>query len=100
MQGVGWPKGWSGGRGLAVHPDARGLGVGRALVAECERLALAAGSPVFAFHTASFMSAAVQLYEHLGYVRAPEYDLDLADHFGEGGPTSARGLAYLRELAS
>ena len=100
VQGVGWPPGWSGGRGLAVHPDARGLGVGRALVAECERLARAAGSPVFAFHTASFMSAAVQLYEHLGYLRAPEYDLDLADHFGTGGHTSARGLAYLRELAN
>jgi predicted N-acetyltransferase YhbS len=98
VQGVGWPKGWAGGRGLAVHPDARGLGVGRALVAECERLARAAGSPVFAFHTASFMSAAVQLYEHLGYLRAPEYDLELADHFGNGGAPSTRVLAYRREL--
>ncbi len=98
VQGVGWPEGWSGGRGLAVHPDARGLGVGRALVAECERLARAVGSPVFAFHTASFMSAAMALYEHLGYVRAPEYDLDFADHFGSGEPISAQGLAYQRNL--
>jgi hypothetical protein len=63
-------------------------------------LARAAGSPVFAFHTASFMSAAVQLYEHLGYIRAPEYDLDLADHFGNGGAPSTRVLAYRRNLAA
>ena len=33
VQGLGWPPGWAGGRALAVHPDARGHGVARALLA-------------------------------------------------------------------
>src|SRR6476646_1168065 len=37
-QGLGWPAGWSSGRGLAVLPEARGSGVGTALLAEVERL--------------------------------------------------------------
>jgi GNAT superfamily N-acetyltransferase len=39
VQGVGWPPGWAGGRGLAVHSDARGHGVARTMLATCERLA-------------------------------------------------------------
>src|SRR2546430_11396969 len=38
VQGLGWPPGWVTGRALAVHPDARGHGVARALLAACERL--------------------------------------------------------------
>ena len=70
-QGLGWPPGWAGGRALAVHPAARGHGVARALLAACERLARESGAPVFAFHTASFMTGAIALYERLGYRRAP-----------------------------
>ena len=33
VQGFGWPRGWASGRALAVHPDARGHGVARALLA-------------------------------------------------------------------
>jgi predicted nicotinamide N-methyase/ribosomal protein S18 acetylase RimI-like enzyme/tetratricopeptide (TPR) repeat protein len=72
VQGLGWPPGWASGRALAVHPDARGLGVARALIATCERLAREAGVPVFAFHTASFMTKAIALYDRLGFSRAPE----------------------------
>jgi GNAT superfamily N-acetyltransferase len=98
VQGVGWPPGWSGGRGLAVLPSARGHGVARALLAECERRARAAGSPVFAFHTAAFMAAAVELYEHLGFRRAPEFDMDLATHYGVLGLAPIPVLAYRRDL--
>jgi fatty-acyl-CoA synthase len=98
VQGLGWPAGWAGGRGLAVHPDARRHGVAQALLATCEQLARDCGMPVFAFHTASFMSGAVALYERLGYHRAPAYDQDLSAHFGvrDGGRIEA--LAYRRDL--
>jgi predicted N-acetyltransferase YhbS len=62
VQGVGWPPGWAGGRALAVHPEARRHGIAQALLAACEQLARESGACVFAFHTASFMPAAVALY--------------------------------------
>lgn len=98
VQGFGWPAGWAGGRGLAVHPAVRGRGVARALLADCERRAREVGAPVFAFHTASFMAAAVELYEHLGYRRTPEYDVDLARHYGINGLAPIPVLAYRIDL--
>jgi GNAT superfamily N-acetyltransferase len=97
-QGMGWPAGWSGGRGLAVHPDARGHGVAQAMLAECERRARGIGAPVFAFHTALFMSGAVALYERLGYRRAPQFDFDLSAHFGLTGGRPIPSIAYRRDL--
>ena len=99
VQNFGLPPGWAGGRALAVHPDARGSGVARALLATTERLAVAAGAPVFAFHTASFMTSALSLYERLGYRRAPEYDFDMAARYGGSGAVPARSVAFLRYLA-
>jgi GNAT superfamily N-acetyltransferase len=99
VQGFGWPSGWAGGRSLAVHPDARGHGVARALIAAFERLARESGAPVFAFHTASFMTDAIALYDRLGFRRAPEFDLDLAAHYGGFGAAPITALAYLRQLA-
>jgi GNAT superfamily N-acetyltransferase len=97
-QGMGWPAGWSGGRGLAVHPDARGHGVAQALLAECERRARLVCAPVFAFHTARFMSGAVALYERMGYRRAPEFDFDLGVYFGLTARRPVPSLAYRRDL--
>ena len=99
VQGVGFPAGWAGGRGLAVHPSARGSGVGRTLLAACERLAREAGAPVFAFHTASFMTGAIALYERLGYRRAPEFDFDMAARYSRFGAAPIMSIAYLRQLA-
>jgi GNAT superfamily N-acetyltransferase len=98
VQGFGWPPGWAGGRALAVHPAARGHGVARALLAACERLAQDSGAPVFAFHTASFMTSAIALYERLGYRRAPAFDFDMAARFGRFGAAPITAIAYLRHL--
>ena len=98
VQGFGLPAGWAGGRALAVHPGARGHGVARALLCTVECLAREAGAPVFAFHTASFMTGAISLYERLGYRRAPEYDFDMAARFGGSGATPVTSVAYLRYL--
>ena len=98
VQGFGLPAGWAGGRALAVHPGARGHGVARALLCTVECLAREAGAPVFAFHTASFMTGAISLYERLGYRRAPEHDFDMAARFGGSGATPVTSVAYLRYL--
>ena len=100
VQGVGWPPGWASGRALAVHPAARGLGVARMLLATCERLAQESGTPVFAFHTASFMTSAIALYGRLGYRRAPEFDFDMAARFGGPRAEPIRSIAYLRQLTA
>jgi GNAT superfamily N-acetyltransferase len=99
VQGLGWPPGWASGRALAVHPDARGHGVARALLAASERLARESGAPVFAFHTASFMTDAIALYDRLGFRRAPEFDFDMAAHYGGTGAAPITALAYLDQLA-
>ena len=100
LQGVGWPRGWAGGRALAVDPAAQGLGVAHALVAACLELAVDADAPVFAFHTAAFMSRAVALYEGLGFERAPEFDVDLGHFFGSpDDPTTRPAIAFRRNLA-
>jgi GNAT superfamily N-acetyltransferase len=98
IQDVGFPVGWAGGRALAVHPTARGHGVARALLAICERLAREAGAPVFAFHTASFMTKAIALYQRLGYCRAPEFDFDMAARYSRFGAAPVMSIAYLRHL--
>jgi GNAT superfamily N-acetyltransferase len=98
-QGVGWPRGWATGRGLAVHPATRGQGVARSLLTAVEWRAREEGAPVFALHTAGFMRDAIALYERLGYERAPEFDLDLADFLGARTARPVPALAYLRRLA-
>ena len=98
IQGFGWPPGWSGGRGLAVHPSARGRGVAAAILAELECRARRICAPEFAFHTAQFMTTAVALYERLGYRRAPQFDLDLNHHFDIHDSVPVRALAYRRAL--
>jgi len=93
-----WPAGWATGRALAVHPDARGNGAARALLAAGEHLAVQAGAPVLAFHTHSYMTGAIALYERMGYRRAPEFDFDVAGRFGRFGAAPVMSLAYYRNV--
>ena len=60
---------------LAVAPEARGKGVGEALVNECIRRAKASGARELGLHTSRSMRTAMRLYERMGFVRAPERDL-------------------------
>ena len=98
VQGVGLPAGWVSGRALAVHPAARGTGAARALMATGERLAREAGAPVVAFHTVSFMTGAIALYERLGYHRAPEFDYDWAARRSPSAATPILAITFLRDL--
>lgn len=59
---------------LAVSPEARGLGVGKALVDECIRRARRMGASEIGLHTSRSLAAAVRLYRRMGFVRAPETD--------------------------
>lgn len=67
--------GRAGMRALAVLPHERGSGIGRLLVERVLDDAARAGASELLFHTASFMRSAVELYERLGFRRAPEFDL-------------------------
>jgi MFS family permease/N-acetylglutamate synthase-like GNAT family acetyltransferase len=98
-QGLGWPRGWASGRGLAVHPCHRGHGVAAALLRELEQRTRESSAPVFAFHTSRFMGTARALYRRMGYERAPEFDRDVNASFGAS--SDARpwpALAYLKPI--
>jgi len=69
-QRASWPEV----RLLAVPPEARGHGVGRALMDECVRRARRSGAAELGLHTSRSMRVAMQMYERMGFVRAPEYD--------------------------
>ena len=63
---------------LAVAPQARGQGVGRALLDECIRRACRAGVAVLGLHTEDIMEVAMRMYEGSGFVRVPEVDFSPA----------------------
>jgi ribosomal protein S18 acetylase RimI-like enzyme len=59
---------------LAVLPEVRGLGIGKALVLECLARARRRGAIAVGLHTMDFMQIAQGMYERMGFVRVPEYD--------------------------
>lgn len=59
---------------LAVAVAERGRGIGRALVARCERRARTAGWPAIALWSRSGQVEAHRLYESMGYRRVAERD--------------------------
>jgi ribosomal protein S18 acetylase RimI-like enzyme len=60
---------------VAVPPQARGRGIGEALVEECVRRARAMGATELGLHTSRSMQSAIRMYERLGFERAPEHDI-------------------------
>lgn len=71
-----WPAGTASIRLLAVAPAHRGRGYGRLLTQACLELARELSLPTIFLYTGTFMAAARQLYEKLGFKRAPEFDRD------------------------
>ncbi len=65
---------WPEVRLLAVAPAARGQGIGAALVRECLQRARQAGATALTLHTTDLMQVAMQMYERMGFVRAPDLD--------------------------
>lgn len=65
---------WAELRLLAVAADARGLGVGRALVEECAHRAHDMGARELGLHTSRSMAGAIRLYQRMGFERVPEQD--------------------------
>ena len=59
---------------LAVAPEARGLGIGTALMKDCIRRARRFGAVCLNLHTTDMMQVAMRMYERMGFVRAPELD--------------------------
>ena len=66
-------------RMIAVSPDYRRRGVGRALLIGCEQLARERGLPTVVLSTEPAQQAAHRLYEALGYQRVPERDWQIED---------------------
>jgi ribosomal protein S18 acetylase RimI-like enzyme len=71
-----WPARAASMRLLAVPPAHRGRGYGRLLTQACLRRARDLSTPTIFLYTGTFMAAARQLYEKLGFKRAPEFDRD------------------------
>jgi ribosomal protein S18 acetylase RimI-like enzyme len=69
-----WPAGAASIRLLAVAPASRGRGYGRMLTRACLDRARDLSIPTIFLFTGTFMAAARQLYEKLGFKRAPEFD--------------------------
>jgi GNAT superfamily N-acetyltransferase len=93
-----FPPGWAWVRAVGVHPELRGTGIARQLMAECLRRASATGAAALSLHTMTFMADAIRLYERLGYRRAAELDIDVAAEYGIDGEMVA--LAYRLDIAS
>jgi DNA-binding MarR family transcriptional regulator/GNAT superfamily N-acetyltransferase len=67
-----------------VDPEARGLGLGRRLLRELERRAVAAGASTVRLETNKTLVEAIQLYRSAGYVEvAPFNDEPYAHHWFE-----------------
>lgn len=71
-----WPSTWAVFRLLAVHPAARGRGLGRQLTEECLRRARATGREAVGLHTTELMRIARAMYERMGFERVPALDFE------------------------
>lgn len=85
LESLGLPHGWAGFRTLAVHPRARGQGFGRQLVDRCIDNARRDGTTAVGIHSAAFMERACGMYERVGFVRCPKYDIFALSILGSTG---------------
>lgn len=92
--------GTAGIRAVAIHPDARGLGLGRRLALAAVDLARADGRRAIVLHTWWLMSAAIGLYESVGFRRDPGLDADTRAFFPAGVDEEVPVLAFRLDLAS
>ena len=100
-QGVGLPGDWAGFRTLAVQPDARGHGVGRAMVQRCIDTTRVLGMSTVALHTTAFMTTACRIYESIGFRRCPEHDYRASTSLGIAqAPGEVAVMAYRLDLTS
>jgi GNAT superfamily N-acetyltransferase len=97
-EGWGAASGTSGLRSMAVDPDHRGLGIGRALVEVCAARARAHGASALTLHTASWLPDAIRLYERCGFVRDPDADHRATDLMDVPPHADYAALAYRLEL--
>jgi predicted N-acetyltransferase YhbS len=71
-------------RHLATLPELHGRGYSRPLLDEAERVAQALGAKGICLHVRRGVIGVARLYQHRGFVRAPEGDLSLPTVFLEG----------------
>jgi GNAT superfamily N-acetyltransferase len=78
------PRGPSDIKRMWVSPAARGLGIGRRLLGELERLVLETGASVARLETSGLLTEAISLYRSAGYVEVPPFnDEPFADFWFE-----------------
>ena len=70
-----WPNDWTAIRLVAVHPEKRMQGIGKMLMDECITRSRDQSATAVGLHTTSLMSVAAAMYEKMGFVRVPEFDL-------------------------
>jgi ribosomal protein S18 acetylase RimI-like enzyme len=96
--GVSLPAGAAGFRAMAIHPAARGGGVGHRLVATCIDRARQLRAGGIVIHTAESMVAAIGLYERHGFRRMPEYDFEASPFFGGAEVDALLAIAFVLPL--
>lgn len=67
-----WPEDYAYVRALAVSPQARGQGVGRAVTQACIERARTDGANGIGLNTTSLMPVARAMYERMGFHKVPE----------------------------
>jgi ribosomal protein S18 acetylase RimI-like enzyme len=77
-----WPRRWASVRALAVIPEARRLGIARALLAACAERARGERATALCLHVASFMTAASQLALEVGFRRLKSGDFRMGEAYG------------------
>ena len=72
----------------------RGTGIGQALVQHSIQRTRNVGAETLGIHTIALLTDAVRLYQRLGFVRCPEFDLWAADIFPSENADEMVGLAF------